>query len=173
MGKSKKFNANKFKKKTKNGKYESAVGSDDETFYNNDEGMSDEDSDALYDDEIDKFHKEKEHNLKSKSTLKYNDSDSDDPSQSEEEIMPIQSSDEEEEEEEGLEQKYDDDQDEYDSDDDVPKSKFEVEYQKEQMASDIEDSEDDGLPDASAWGKKKSMYYNTDYVDKDFRRKFA
>ena len=28
-----------------------------------------------------------------------------------------------------------------------------------------------GLPNVKAWGKKKSAYFGTDYVDKDFRSK--
>ncbi|XP_049270697.1 something about silencing protein 10 [Rhipicephalus sanguineus] len=39
--------------------------------------------------------------------------------------------------------------------------------QKDDMASDIED-EEDGLPDVKAWGKKKSTYYHTDFVDEDY-----
>ncbi|XP_074594463.1 UTP3 small subunit processome component Sas10 [Brevipalpus obovatus] len=35
-------------------------------------------------------------------------------------------------------------------------------------SSDIE--EEDRLPSDKAWGKKKSMYFGTDYIDKDFRR---
>ncbi|XP_026465732.1 LOW QUALITY PROTEIN: something about silencing protein 10-like [Ctenocephalides felis] len=34
--------------------------------------------------------------------------------------------------------------------------------------SDIEGAEDDDLPDARAWGKRKGTYYSTDYVDQDY-----
>ena len=42
--------------------------------------------------------------------------------------------------------------------------------EEDEMGSDIEgnEGEDDGLPDAKAWGHLKNRYYNTDYVDKDF-----
>ncbi|VEN34309.1 unnamed protein product [Callosobruchus maculatus] len=35
-------------------------------------------------------------------------------------------------------------------------------------ASDIEDQDDDNLPDRRAWGKDKRQYYQTDYVDADY-----
>nr|CAH7757217.1 unnamed protein product [Callosobruchus chinensis] len=35
-------------------------------------------------------------------------------------------------------------------------------------ASDIEDQDDDNLPDIRAWGKDKRQYYKTDYVDADY-----
>lgn len=55
-----------------------------------------------------------------------------------------------------------------------PLDKFEIQAQKEEMASDIEDEdadEEDGLPDSTAWGSQKKDYYNTDYVDTN-KRKF-
>lgn len=37
------------------------------------------------------------------------------------------------------------------------------------MDSDFEGKgEDDGLPDAKAWGSDRKQYYDTDYVDKDY-----
>ena len=33
-------------------------------------------------------------------------------------------------------------------------------------------SSEDELPKIKAWGKKKSLYFGTDYVDKDFRSKY-
>lgn len=35
--------------------------------------------------------------------------------------------------------------------------------------SDVEDEHDDYMPDAAAWGSKKKAYYNTDFVDQDYR----
>lgn len=54
-------------------------------------------------------------------------------------------------------------------------SRFKIEKQKDDMASDIEDEDDEEggyLPDSQAWGQDKSLYYNTDFVDKDYRSKF-
>lgn len=53
-----------------------------------------------------------------------------------------------------------------DSDDEDPYG-VSAAQKKEDMASDLED-EDDDLPNVKAWGKRKSSYYNTDYVDKDY-----
>lgn len=36
-------------------------------------------------------------------------------------------------------------------------------------ASDIEEGDEyDGIPDEKAWGKKRSAYYHTDFVDQDY-----
>ena len=35
--------------------------------------------------------------------------------------------------------------------------------------SDIEDNADYDIPDARAWGNKRGAYYNTDFVDQDYR----
>lgn len=65
-----------------------------------------------------------------------------------------------------------------DSDDDSleedPRFKrFQIELKKDEMASDIEsENEEDYLPDSQAWGSNKQLFYNTDYVDKDFRSKW-
>lgn len=61
-----------------------------------------------------------------------------------------------------------------DDDEDVFSSKydrFKIESKKDEMASDLEDEEEDEeqLPSSMAWGKNKQSYYHTDYVDKDFR----
>ncbi|XP_017779941.1 PREDICTED: something about silencing protein 10 [Nicrophorus vespilloides] len=47
-------------------------------------------------------------------------------------------------------------------------SEDEEDVQSEIALSDVEGQEDDGLPNAKAWGKKKSHYYATDYVDQDY-----
>lgn len=57
---------------------------------------------------------------------------------------------------------------------DSPLDKYEIQAQKNEMASDIEEEgsdEEDGLPDATAWGSQKKDYYDTDYVDAN-KRKF-
>lgn len=53
-------------------------------------------------------------------------------------------------------------------------SRFKIERKKEDMASDIEDDEgeDDGMPSSQAWGANKQLFYDTDFVDKDYRSKF-
>lgn len=68
----------------------------------------------------------------------------------------------------------DDDEDEGDEyDEDLFNDKYAIQVQKQEMASDIEDEDDEdtekGLPDAKAWGTEKSAYYDTDYVDKNKR----
>ena len=51
-------------------------------------------------------------------------------------------------------------------------SRFKIERKKDDMASDIEeDDEDDGLPSSQAWGANKQIFYDTDFVDKDYRSK--
>ena len=71
-------------------------------------------------------------------------------------------------------------EDDYESDQDFMKKKndkytrFQIEKQKNDMASDIEDEEDDDEQlDSQAWGQDKKLYYNTDFVDKDYRSKIV
>ncbi|KAH9392611.1 PREDICTED: something about silencing protein 10-like [Rhagoletis zephyria] len=53
-------------------------------------------------------------------------------------------------------------------------SRFKIERKKDDMASDIEeDDEDDGLPSSQAWGANKQIFYDTDFVDKDYRSQKA
>jgi len=148
MGKPKKSTQNKSPNRSKfGGRYESVLGSDEDV---ND--VSDNDPNEL-NDEIDSFHDNHDKQLLNRSSFNKNvhfDFD-DDQSDSNEEIMPIDSED--------------------DSSDDQNNdrlNRFEVEFQKDEMASDLED-EDSDLPDVNAWGKKKNVFYNTDYVDTDFR----
>lgn len=83
--------------------------------------------------------------------------------------------DDDEDDEEGAAGDFEEDEavdDEFDQD--SPLQKYEIQAQKEEMASDIEDEnadEEDGLPDATAWGSQKKDYYDTDYVDTN-KRKF-
>lgn len=89
--------------------------------------------------------------------------------------MPSDDSENEEDYEEGEE---DDDDDDDDDDDGMGLDggkfdRFKIETQKDEMASDIEDdNEEDYLTDSQAWGKNKRQFYDTDFVDKDFRSKF-
>ena len=113
---------------------------------------SDTESEAT-EDEIDYFHSNKDKELFNKSSLSQ-DLDSDEEEESDDDIMPLEddSSDSEDNQFKGL-------------------NRFAVELKKDEMASDLEDSEEE-LPDPNAWGNKKNVFYNTDYVDKDFRSNY-
>lgn len=54
-----------------------------------------------------------------------------------------------------------DDEDDLDGDDDSANERFEAD-------SDLGSDREDGIPDAKAWGKTKSSFYNTNYVDQDY-----
>lgn len=122
------------------------LGSDDEALYSDLE-QPDEKSSGYLQDAVDAFHADRDKVL-------LDDSDSDDTS-GQEEVLSL-----------------DDD----DSESDAQDSEEELgqiseahsrNLQKDEMASDIED-EEDGLPDVKAWGKRKSTYYHTDFVDEDY-----
>uniref|UniRef100_A0A1B0CT15 Something about silencing protein 10 n=1 Tax=Lutzomyia longipalpis TaxID=7200 RepID=A0A1B0CT15_LUTLO len=51
--------------------------------------------------------------------------------------------------------------DDSDFEDETAKEKFEAD-------SDVVSEEDDDIPDDRAWGRKKSVFYNTDFVDQDY-----
>lgn len=74
---------------------------------------------------------------------KYKDGKKKKPQNATEEVLGFGSSSEEEEE------------------DDDEKERFEAD-------SDLGSDRDDGIPDAKAWGKTKSSFYNTNYVDQDY-----
>ncbi|KAI2798245.1 Something about silencing protein 10 [Blomia tropicalis] len=50
-------------------------------------------------------------------------------------------------------------------------SRFKIELKKDEMASDLEDGDEneDNLPSSLAWGKDKKLFYNTDFIDRDYR----
>uniref|UniRef100_A0A131XZJ2 Putative disrupter of silencing sas10 n=1 Tax=Ixodes ricinus TaxID=34613 RepID=A0A131XZJ2_IXORI len=124
------------------------LGSDDEALYSDLE-QPDEKSNDFVQDAVDIFHSNRDRVLLE---------DSDDVASSDqEEVLSL-------------------DGDDSDSDIDVEESDDELDplsdvhsrkLQKDEMASDIED-EEDGLPDVKAWGKRKSTYYSTDFVDEDY-----
>lgn len=59
-------------------------------------------------------------------------------------------------------QNDDDENDAYHEEDEESDGKFEAE-------SDMEDGDaEDGIPDARAWGKKRTDFYSTDFVDQDY-----
>jgi hypothetical protein len=152
MGKSKKFSPNKSFKRSK---YESVLGSDDERDHENNDRldqMSNSDDENELNDEIEKFNNNRDNELFRRSAFSQN-LDFDDESDSDEEIMPIDSADESTDDSntDGL-------------------NRFEVQLKKDEMASDLEDSDHEVNDiNPNAWGKKKSLFYNTDYVDKDFK----
>lgn len=127
------------------------LGSDDEALYSDLEQPDERSSDHLQ-DAVDTFHADRDKVL-------FDDSDADSSSGQEEEVLSLG-----------------DDDDDSDNDLDIDESEDELgplseahsrNIQKDDMASDIED-EEDGLPDVKAWGKKKSTYYHTDFVDEDY-----
>lgn len=139
------------KKKGGRGKWQknetrTVLGSDDEALYSDLEQPDDKSSGYLQ-DAVDAFHADRDKVL-------LEDSDSDDTS-GQEEVLSLDDDDSE--------------SDAQDSEDELgPISEAHSRnLQKDEMASDIED-EDDGLPDVKAWGKKKSTYYHTDFVDEDY-----
>ncbi|XP_018556099.1 LOW QUALITY PROTEIN: something about silencing protein 10 [Lates calcarifer] len=87
-------------------------------------------------DKIDQFHDEKIANLLARGVQMESDVEEMDD---EEEVMPLDDSESEEEEE--LE-----------------------EEENEDMESDLEEKKDEDLPNELAWGKKKKMFYDSDYV---------
>lgn len=101
-------------------------------------------------------------------------SGSQDLSDREDEILPSDES-----ENEDFYEDDDEDDDEENDENDIGTDggkfdRFKIETRKDEMASDIEDdNEEDYLPDRQAWGKNKRQFYDTDFVDKDFRSKFA
>ncbi|KAG8434297.1 hypothetical protein GDO86_012612 [Hymenochirus boettgeri] len=96
-------------------------------------------SSDYFNDAVDNFHEAKFKSLMKKGVEFDSDEEQID---SEEEVMPLDIHDEEDEEGE--------------DDEDVDKSS---------MESDLEDRENDGLPDEMAWGQKKKLYYHTDYSE--------
>lgn len=132
------------------------MGSDDETLYS----KVNDDSDSEV-GEVEKFHRRKEENLFKSSALNNKDFDEEDDIQDVEGIFDVDSEESEDEDE-------DEEQDDENEPEFLKKNRFLIEQQKDEMGSDIDENEED-LPDDKAWGSKKSMFYDTDYVDRDFR----
>ncbi|CAG2115041.1 unnamed protein product [Medioppia subpectinata] len=111
---------------------------------------SDSDSGDDFEDDMNDFHAKKDKQLLKRSALSQDiDSDDEDAYGSDEEVMPFDES----------------------SDSDPEMDRFGIELKKDEMASDLEDSDDETVDTtATAWGKEKKVFYNTDYVDKDFRK---
>ncbi|CAM4732044.1 hypothetical protein PO909_020419 [Leuciscus waleckii] len=111
--------------------------SDDPEAYKN-EDKPDKNSSTYVEDKIDEFHNERISNLLARGVQE--DSDQEDGDKAEE-VMPLTISESEDDEEE-------DDKEETD------------------MESDLEGKKDDDLPNDMAWGEKKKIFYNSDYVTK-------
>ncbi|XP_064460635.1 something about silencing protein 10-like [Ornithodoros turicata] len=144
--------------KKKGGKWKtdnrpSAVGSDDEELYA-DMNQPDPNDDDYYHDAIDTFHAQRD------KVLLEDEGDEDDADK--EEVLSLGGDEDESDAQTS-------DEDDFDSEDDLEPIRdiYERNVQKDEMASDIDD-EEDGLPDPMAWGKKKSTYYHTDFVDEDY-----
>ncbi|XP_056107425.1 something about silencing protein 10 [Rhinichthys klamathensis goyatoka] len=106
----------------------------------------DKNSSTYVEDKIDEFHNEKISNLLARGVQE--DSDQEDGDKAEE-VMPLTISEsEDDEEEEGEEVQEEDNKEETD------------------MESDLEGKKDDDLPNDMAWGEKKKIFYNSDYVTK-------
>ncbi|XP_048028805.1 something about silencing protein 10 [Megalobrama amblycephala] len=112
------------------------------------EAIPDKKSAAYVEDKVDKFHNEKISNLLARGVQEDSDEEDEDKAV---EVMPLTLSDsendddEEEEEEEVQEEDNEEDTD---------------------MESDLEGQKDDDLPNDMAWGDKKNIFYNSDYVTK-------
>nr|XP_037279350.1 LOW QUALITY PROTEIN: something about silencing protein 10-like [Rhipicephalus microplus] len=142
--------------KKKSGKWQknegrTVLGSDDEALYSDLEHPDEKSNDHLQ-DVVDAFHADRDKVL-------LDDSDADSSSGQEEEVLSLGEDDDD----------SDNDLDLDDSEDELgPISEAHARsIQKDDMASDLED-EEDGLPDVKAWGKRKSTYYHTDFVDEDY-----
>lgn len=125
-----------------------ALGSDNEALYSDLE-QPDEKSNEYLQDAVDAFHADRD-----KVLLDYSDTENT-SGEGEEEVLSLGDDDDDSE--------LDDSEDELGPISEVHSRNL----RKDEMASDIED-EEDGLPDAKAWGKKKSTYYHTDFIDEDY-----
>uniref|UniRef100_A0A1E1XB62 Putative disrupter of silencing sas10 n=1 Tax=Amblyomma aureolatum TaxID=187763 RepID=A0A1E1XB62_9ACAR len=136
--------------RAQNNEASTALGSDDEALYSDLE-QPDEKSNEYLQDAVDAFHVDRDKVL-------LDDSDTENTS-GQEEVLSLGDDDDDSENDSDLD----------DSEDELgPISEAHSRnLRKDEMASDIED-EEDGLPDAKAWGKKKSTYYHTDFIDEDY-----
>ncbi|KAM8868158.1 something about silencing protein 10 isoform 2-T2 [Synchiropus picturatus] len=120
---------------------------DDPASYN-DMSVPDKKSSQYTKDKIDEFHDQKITNLLARGVQMESDQDELDD---EEEVMALDDSESEED----------------DDDDDEEEEEEEAEDDEEEgtdMESDMEGKKDDDLPDEMAWGNKKKMFYDSDYV---------
>ncbi|XP_017548345.1 something about silencing protein 10 [Pygocentrus nattereri] len=109
-----------------------------------DEAIPDKKSSKYVEDEVEEFHNKKIAKLLAHGVQKRSNREDD---SDEEEVMPLSLQDSDEEEEEEEEEEEDEDGDE-----------------ETDMESDLEGRKDDDLPNDMAWGRKKKMFYNSDYT---------
>lgn len=112
--------------------------SDDPEAYG-DEAIPDKKSSKYVEDKIDEFHNEKISKLLAQGIQEDSDQEDEDNA---EEIMPLALSD------------SDDDDEEEDNE----------EEEETDMESDLEGKQDDDLPNDMAWGTKKKIFYDSDYI---------
>ncbi|XP_050977983.1 something about silencing protein 10 [Labeo rohita] len=119
--------------------------SDDPQAYKN-EAIPDKRSSKYVEDKIDEFHKEKISKLLAQGIEEDSDQEDEDKA---EEIMPLELS-------------------ESDDDDDEAEEEVQEEDNEEEtdMESDLEGKQDDDLPNDLAWGNKKKIFYDSDYITK-------
>ncbi|KAK2874206.1 hypothetical protein QQF64_003841 [Cirrhinus molitorella] len=118
--------------------------SDDPEAYKN-EAIPDKQSSDYVEDKIDKFHNEKISKLLAQGYQDDNDQDDEDKA---EEIMPLELSESD---------------DDYDEEEEVQEEDNEEETD---MESDLDGKQDDDLPNDLAWGRKKYIFYDSDYITK-------
>nr|XP_023693241.1 something about silencing protein 10 [Paramormyrops kingsleyae] len=116
--------------------------SDDSATYR-DVPVPDKKSSEYIEDEIDEFHNKRISNLLARGIQA--DSDQEDI-EDEDEVMALDDSEEDEEEQE------------------VGEDEKEEEEEETDMESDLEGKKEDDLPSDMAWGRRKKMYYESDYV---------
>lgn len=115
--------------------------SDDPEAYGN-EAIPDKKSSTYVEDKIDEFHNEKISKLLAQGIQEDSEQEDEDKA---EEIMPLALS---------------------DSDDDEEEEEVQEEDNEEEsdMESDLERKQDDDLPNDMAWGTKKKIFYDSDYI---------
>ncbi|XP_051768817.1 something about silencing protein 10 [Ctenopharyngodon idella] len=116
------------------------------------EPIPDKKSSAYVEDKIDEFHNEKISNLLARGVQEDSDEEDEDKA---EEVMPLTLSDSENED--------DDEEEEEEEEEEVQEEDNEEETD---MESDLEGQKDDDLPNDMAWGDKKKIFYDSDYVTK-------
>lgn len=116
--------------------------SDDPEAYK-DEAIPDKKLSTYVEDKIDEFHNEKISKLLARGVQEDSDQEDEDKV---EEVMPLTLS------------------DSNDDDDDDDEEEEDGQEEETDMDSDLEGKKDDDLPNDMAWGEKKKIFYNSDYV---------
>ncbi|ROI16165.1 Something about silencing protein 10 [Anabarilius grahami] len=109
------------------------------------EAIPDKKSAAYVEDKIDEFHNVKISHLLARGVQEDSDEEDEDKA---EEVLPLTLSDSENDDDDEEEEEVQEENNEEDTD----------------MESDLEGQKDDDLPNDMAWGDKKNIFYNSDYV---------